>query len=302
MAFIKNLYRDEMRSGYLVSSAIKKVWNRQLELWQELDRICRKHAIKYWAGYGTLLGAVRHGGFIPWDVDIDFCMMRPDYDRFMQIVEDELIQGGNIFELRLKSFVGCVFSHSQTTALFENEMRDKTPYPNGLTLDVFPLDVAPDGTPDSSLAMDALIEFVDTMYAYPALVRCVQSGEKTVNDWDVIDTLYRLTEAESKFKFVNVYAMALFNQSTAVAWIENMQKKEGTPFQKAWFRKTVYLPFETVKLPAPIDYEKVLTARYGDWRTPFNDGQNKVGFISSADIPYREFFAQADIDLFLPKK
>ena len=47
MAFIKDLYRDEIRSGYLVTSDIKKVWNRQLELWQELDRICRKHGITY---------------------------------------------------------------------------------------------------------------------------------------------------------------------------------------------------------------------------------------------------------------
>lgn len=195
-----------------------------------------------------------------------------------------------------------MFSHSQTTALYKGELRKKTSYSNGLTIDIFPLDIAPDGTPDSSLATNALLEFFDTMYEYPALVKRIQSGEKTVNDWEVIDALYRLPDADSKFKFVNVYATALFNKSTAVAWLEDNKNKIGAPFQKAWFRETVYLPFETVKLPAPIDYEKVLTAYYGDWRTPFNDGKNKVGFVSSADIPYKNFFAQINVDYYLPKK
>ena len=302
MAFIKNLYQDEIRSGYLVSSTIKKDWNRELEIWQEVDRICRKHDIIYWACYGTLLGAVRHGGFIPWDTDMDFCMMRPEYDRFCKLLDDELIQSGNIFELRQKSFVGCVMSHSQTTALFKSELREKTPYPNGLTIDVFPLDVAPDGTKDSSLATDALIEFTDTMYDYPDLVERVQNGGKTVNDWDVIDALYRLPDAESKFKFVNVYATALFNQSSNVAWLQNIINKECDPFQKHWFRETVYLPFESVMLPAPIDYEQVLTARYGDWHKLINDGKKQLGLMHSADIPWRDFLAQADLNLILPAK
>ena len=302
MAFIKDLYRDEIRSGWIVTSDRKKVWNRQLEIWQELDRICRKHDIIYWAGYGTLLGAARHGGFIPWDVDMDFCMMRPDFIRFCDVLDDELIQSGNIFEPRLKSFIACVLSHSQTMAFYKEELRKKTPYPNGLVIDIFPLDVAPDGTPDSSLATDVLIEFMDTMYDYPTLVRRVQSGGKTVNDWEVIDALYRLPDAKSKFKFVNVYATALFNQSSNVAWIQNTMDKECDSFKKDFFRETVYLPFENVELPAPIDYENFLTARYGDWRTPLNDGQNKIGFVHSADIPWRKFLAQVNLDLYLQKK
>ena len=82
MAFIEDLEHDEIRDGFLVSSDRKKVWQRWLELWQEVDRICRKHGLKYWAAYGTLLGAARHKGFIPWDEDLDLCMMRPDYNRF----------------------------------------------------------------------------------------------------------------------------------------------------------------------------------------------------------------------------
>lgn len=56
----------------------------------EFDRICKKHDIKYFLGGGTLLGAIRHGGMIPWDDDMDVMMLREDYDKFLQVVGDEI--------------------------------------------------------------------------------------------------------------------------------------------------------------------------------------------------------------------
>ena len=68
---------------------LRKMQLRILEIMVEIDKICRQHDIKYWLDGGTLLGAVRHGGFIPWDDDLDICMMQEDYERFIAIAPKE---------------------------------------------------------------------------------------------------------------------------------------------------------------------------------------------------------------------
>lgn len=76
MDFSTDFYRDEVRCGFYVPTAIKQAWGAELTVLAEIDRICRKHNIKYYAEWGTLLGAIRHGGFIPWDDDMDIVMLR----------------------------------------------------------------------------------------------------------------------------------------------------------------------------------------------------------------------------------
>ena len=69
---------------------MKRAWAAQLEVLEEIDKVCKKHNIRWFADCGTLLGAVRHRGYIPWDDDMDICMLRPDYIKFNQVAEQEL--------------------------------------------------------------------------------------------------------------------------------------------------------------------------------------------------------------------
>ena len=69
---------------------LDKLHRLQIEMLNDLDSICKKHDIHYFAVFGTALGAVRHHGFIPWDDDIDVAMLREDYDRFLEIVTVEM--------------------------------------------------------------------------------------------------------------------------------------------------------------------------------------------------------------------
>ena len=299
MAFFEDLNTDEIRDGFLVMADRKKVWNRQLEIWQEIDRICRKHNIKYYAIYGTLLGAVRHKGFIPWDDDMDLCMLRPEYNRFYEIIDDEL--KGSVCEIRTKNSSSITVSHSQTTALVRSDFTNRQG-PKGLLVDVFSLDIAPDDTKDGFFATNAINELIGTIYNYPALVEHANKGRRTLNDWSVIEGLHAVQDRAKQFEFVNTFAEGLFDWSKTVNWLEYTCKDMKTkPYQKAWFNETIYLPFESVKLPVPAAYDEILTTFYGDWRKLVWDRRNKLGLIHSADIPYKEFFEHIDLDFMFPK-
>ena len=85
---MKNPYLEQYKQQQLRSCQLK-----QLSILEDIDRICRKHGIDYWLDGGTLLGAVRHGGFIPWDDDIDIAMRKDDLKRFASIAPSELRDG-----------------------------------------------------------------------------------------------------------------------------------------------------------------------------------------------------------------
>ena len=270
MTYVKNLYHDEIREDILVKSNKKKVWNRQLEIWAEVDRICRKHTIKYQINYGTLLGAIRHKGFIPWDDDVDVSMMRPEFNRFAEVLNDEFKAGGGIFVAQNLGFDTIKIFHKQTTLIYGYDFsRDK---PSGIILDVFALDILEDGTVESSRALAAL---------------------KKAAEFD----------SEENIKSLRRFAEELFDQSRAVEWFyDTLHHKYKTPFRKEWFDETIYLPFETVTMPAPKMFDEILTSYYGDWRTPVRDGQPRLGVVHSPDIPYEEFWRHVDIQELLRKK
>lgn len=296
MSYINDLHRDEIRSGWLVTADAKKVWNRSLEIWAEVDRICRKHKIPYWAAGGTLIGAVRHNGFIPWDDDIDLWVTRPDFNRFVAVLKDEL--AGTVFEVK-KNFLSLVqISHSLTTRIDDTYFDAQ---PQGISLAVFALDSFDDGTPEGFAAYNALNEVFVALYDYPRLERQLQNGGQLFNDLDFLKTVSEITDVDAQIKFFWIYAEQLFEQSSQVESFEDtLHRNNILPFRKEWFDETIYLPFETVELPAPKMFDEVLTAYCGDWRTPVNDGNNHMGYIHSADIPWREFLQRVDVKKLLP--
>ena len=307
MTFIKDMYRDEIRDGWLVKSSVKKAWNKMLEIWQEVDRICKKYDIKYWAYGGTLLGAARHGGFIPWDTDFDICLMRPEYNILCDAVERELIQEDSAFEVGRRDFNNYRIALSSTTMILKEDLYERVPdAPYGMMIDIFPLDIAPDNTLEGNLSALKLWELLSTINDsnYYALKEKVKNGQKSYNDWETIE-YFRALPKNGQQEFYNQYAALLFDKSGSTIWIDHVNRSYSSlqeyPFlQKEWFRETIYLPFESVKLPCPVDYEKELVTYYNDWHKFVCDRQFHMGDVYSPDIPYEEFFERVNPELMFP--
>lgn len=88
----------EIRNSFYVETMMKKTWAAQLKVLSVVDEICKKNNIQYFADWGTLLGAVRHKGYIPWDDDMDITMKRDDYTKFCNIVMRE-VEGYDIVNI-----------------------------------------------------------------------------------------------------------------------------------------------------------------------------------------------------------
>ena len=303
MAFIKDMYRDEIRDGWLVKAGIKKSWNRMLEIWQEVDRICRKYKIKYWAAFGTLLGAVRHGGFIPWDTDMDLCMMRPEYNMFCDAVERELAKKDSPFEIARVNFNNYRIALKTTVMLGTEDLHEREPdKTHGMLIEVFPLDITEDGTPTGNISTWKLRRILRSLNdeVYSQLKDMSDSSNFMFDDLQVMENFRALPEKERQ-NFYRKYAELLFNKSNELVWIDHVIRGEPEQhYPKDVFRETIYLPFETVQMPVPVDYDKILTAHYGDWHKFVYDGIFHMGAIHSPDIPYKEFLERVDFDFMFP--
>jgi len=118
----------------------------QLEMLVEVDRICKKCGIHYNIIAGTLLGAVRHGGYIPWDDDADVALLRPEYEKFRTACKTELDKSRFIFQdhRNTKGYRWGYGKLRRKGTLFLRENQEHLPYMQGVFIDIFPLDGVPD--------------------------------------------------------------------------------------------------------------------------------------------------------------
>ena len=130
----------------LKKEQLRSLQKTELELLVEFDRICRKHHITYSIDGGTLLGAVRHKGFIPWDDDADVILNRWEYEKFIKIVDQEL-DTDRFYYQDMNRTVGYRWGYGKLRrkdTLFVRENQEYLPYDQGIFLDVFVCDPVPE--------------------------------------------------------------------------------------------------------------------------------------------------------------
>ncbi|MGM9559050.1 LicD family protein [Anaerovibrio slackiae] len=286
---IRDVYKDEIRDNFLVTASRKKVWQVELELLQELDRICRRHGITYFADYGTLLGAVRHGGFIPWDDDIDVVMLRPDYEKFRSIAMEEVKAPLFLQSTYTDGFISAFskLRHSQTSAI---EFPDNASINQGIFIDIFPLDGVADGTARQDRLFRIKLELWRTVMDADNLRQDLQAGADFCLTRNLLARLLKLSRLE-RFAEFERFCLNHFAEAERLNFITDSFLGRDTHVQRKYYEEVAYLPFEGIKIPVPGDYHSVLRCRYGDYMQRIRGGSDHEGIILSADIPYREFLA-----------
>jgi lipopolysaccharide cholinephosphotransferase len=261
----------EIRDGFYIEQMMKKIWACMIKIIAEIDRICRKYDITYFADWGTLLGAVRHKGFIPWDDDIDIGMLRPDYERFNAVVEDELPKGWKFLNIYNQKEWNNQFERVVTDGFvrYDKEHLDEFygfPYIAGV--DIFPYDyVAPTEEEDEYIRnVEKIVLYVaqtwkNDTYTVDEREELLAQIEqmcriKLDRNSDTVNQLYRLYD-----KLAQMYSKEEASYIALMPELDNVRKE--------CYSDTVLLDFEYIKIPVPVGYEEILEHRYGkDWRVP----------------------------------
>ncbi len=232
----------------------------------EIDRICRKHNIKYFLAGGTLLGAIRHHGFIPWDDDADVMMLREDYDHFLEIVQEEL--PGNIF-LQIPStekgnynaFAKLRINDTMFSTLFTAQFLDMH---NGIFFDILAHDKTGNNKLTQKMHLDA------TMLARTLVFR--KWGEMEHENEGRHPLACAVVNRVKKFvpmpfaEWLQKKMLRFYQHRRSRYLYDGMGKNLGRgPFPAEWLDEAVYVDFEGYKLPVPREYDKYLTWLYGDY-------------------------------------
>lgn len=125
------------------ATLLRKVQLEQLEIAKEIRRVCEENDIRYFLAYGTMLGAVRHQGFIPWDDDMDMGMVRSEYEKFCRIAPEKLDPGYFLQTWHTDPEYGLPFAKVRKRNTVYVEGKSKRLKENGFYVDIFPFDELP---------------------------------------------------------------------------------------------------------------------------------------------------------------
>lgn len=243
---------------------LKKAKEIMVEILEKVDQICRKHDIDYFIDWGTLLGAVRHGGFIPWDDDIDISMPREGYEKFKKIAQEELgkeyfLQTPETDEHYKYYCVPMKVRHNNSKYVEIVETGDEK-FNQGIYIDIFPLD----------------------FYPTNSVNRKVQGVYKFLNErCRLVDMPFREFSTQRKVVYPLVYL--LFNVcsfKTRERMLNNFNNKGSKDYDTYWMgpelldshvykRDEIYplkdIEFEGKVFKGPNKPHEILKSMYGDY-------------------------------------
>ena len=244
---------------------LRKVQMILLEMLKDIDQVCKKHDIQYFLDSGTLIGAVRHKGFIPWDDDLDIGMLREDYEKFCKVAQDEL--GERYFWQTWDTDPNypVPFGKVRKRGTLYVETKSKELKENGFYIDVLPYDYAPNNAKERERIRKK------QWLLFRALL--MKDGYKPWNESNGINLKKRIgylpvslySRFITKQGIISQYMRTINNVEDRSLVYEQTGKKY---YEASWMRKTTALEFEGYTFPAVDHYHEWLSKAYGDYMTP----------------------------------
>jgi lipopolysaccharide cholinephosphotransferase len=297
----EKFFKEEVRCGYFISKEIKEIWAVELDLLNEFMRVCNKHKLVYYADAGTMLGAVRHGGMIPWDDDIDVIMMRNQYDKFCEIAPSEF-KHPYFFQTE-ETDPGSLRGHAQlrnseTTGILESERKCKFRFNQGIFLDIFPIETVPEDSRMRKIQTDTLyrLRLKYLKYAYWTKERYVNPE----NRWKayIKEIVYSICSipinlCNLEHRYYDSFLKELIRyegiESPYVAKLVLLPFKDRRLWRKTYFDGVVYFPFEFLTIPVPAGYKNILEIFYGNWQEYKMGTATHGGTFFDVNKPYTDY-------------
>lgn len=256
---------EEIKCDFKITTKTKKLWAVQLDLLQVLLDVCNKHGLRIYADGGTLLGAIRHNGYIPWDDDIDMVMMREDYERLMELTEEfehpYFLQ--NIYTDPHYAHRHTQLRNRYTVCWGINQKGCTGRYNQGIFIDIFPIDFFPTTARGISRFYDKetrakqkfrLISKLSN--AMPeSIYQWMRNKTSSLSDKRIYAEYENVVKSVPKDETATICEIA-FNHNSPV----NFYKEYGEP---------TYQDFEYLKIPIPQQSHALLARQYGkDYMVP----------------------------------
>lgn len=257
---------------------LRKVQLVQLEILKEVDRVCKENDIEYWLDSGTLLGAVRHKGFIPWDDDLDIAMLRVDYDKFLNIAQDKLGVNYQIQHWNLDPEYPLPWAkiRKKNTVFTEYQFRNSKAM-NGIYIDIFPFDTYGAEPQKQGYPLK--------FFKLAMLKKC------NIRTWDEFEYLNLkkfithapirlasnfITKKYIKNKYYEIATM-YNNNDTGFYFPQGIENYGDVVYSKEIIAPKIDIRFEDGLFPAPIGYDKYLKILYGNYMQlpPIEERENR---------------------------
>lgn len=263
----------------------KKVKQIELSMLEEVIRICEKHNLRYFADSGTLLGAVRHNGFIPWDDDIDLVMLRPDYNKLIKLAK----------EFKSPFFLQSTYTdkkytrgHIQIrydgTAMILPSEGVNVKFHQGIFLDIFPLDVYPKDFSQFSLFIEKINKikrFIDL-----SVINKKNYGGTHKILFPIFQKIFPLKLYYKYFeKECSKFWELQDGYFDKIYWRE--QNSRFLKLEKSWYKDNIELPFEELKISCPKEFDKILKEMFGNnYMIPVQENSAHGKVIINPNISY----------------